>query len=90
MNEGGELFTIGIVGAERGFHGRTLGALSITGQPKYRKDFEPLLAGVRFVPRGDAAALESAVNERTAGIVGSVRESAQVQQHYRPAGQSIG
>src|SRR6266436_855494 len=60
---------IEIVSVDNSFHGRTLGALSITGQPKYRKDFEPLLAGVRFVPRGDAAALESAVNERTAGIV---------------------
>jgi len=60
---------IEIVSVDNSFHGRTLGALSITGQPKYRKDFEPLLAGVRFVPQGDAAALESAVNERTAGIV---------------------
>src|SRR5216683_3379387 len=60
---------IEIVSVDNSFHGRTLGALSITGQPKYRKDFEPLLAGVRFVPQGDAAALESVVNERTAGIV---------------------
>src|SRR6266404_5683500 len=60
---------IEIVSVDNSFHGRTLGALSITGQPKYRKDFEPLLSGVRFVPQGDAAALESAVNERTAGIV---------------------
>src|SRR5207245_6981751 len=58
-----------IVSMDNSFHGRTLGALSITGQPKYRKDFEPLLQGVKFVPQGDAAALESAVNERTAGIV---------------------
>jgi acetylornithine/N-succinyldiaminopimelate aminotransferase len=60
---------IEIVSMDNSFHGRTLGALSITGQPKYRKDFEPLLAGVRFVPQGDAEALESVVNERTAGIV---------------------
>mgnify|MGYP000029445474 CR=1 FL=1 len=45
---------------ENSFHGRTLGALSITGQPKYRKDFEPLLAGVKFVPPNDVAALEAA------------------------------
>src|SRR6266576_4545215 len=51
-----------ILSMENSFHGRTLGALSVTGQPKYRKDFEPLLAGVRFVPQGDAAALESVVN----------------------------
>ena len=60
---------IEIISLENSFHGRTLGALSITGQPKYRSDFEPLLPGVRFVPPNDAAALEAAFNERTAGIV---------------------
>jgi len=60
---------IEIIALENSFHGRTLGALSITGQPKYRKDFEPLLAGARFVPVNDVAALEAAVSERTAGIV---------------------
>lgn len=59
----------GIVSLENSFHGRTLGALSITGQPKYRKDFEPLLPGVRFVPRNDISALEAAANSSTAGIV---------------------
>ena len=60
---------IEIISLENSFHGRTLGAISITGQPKYRKDFEPLLPGARFVPRNDIAALEAAVNENTAGIV---------------------
>ncbi len=58
-----------IVSLDNSFHGRTLGALSITGQEKYRKDFEPLLAGVKFIPRNDEAALEEAVTDRTAGIV---------------------
>ncbi len=58
-----------IVSLDNSFHGRTLGALSITGQPKYRRDFEPLLPGAQFVARNDAAALEAAVNENTAGIV---------------------
>ncbi|MEO7648945.1 MAG: aspartate aminotransferase family protein [Bryobacteraceae bacterium] len=58
-----------IVSLENSFHGRTMGALSVTGQPKYRKDFEPLLPGVKFVPPSDIAALEAAVTERTAGIV---------------------
>jgi predicted acetylornithine/succinylornithine family transaminase len=58
-----------IIALENSFHGRTLGALSITGQPKYRKDFEPLLPGAKFVPPNDIAALEEAVGERTAGIV---------------------
>jgi predicted acetylornithine/succinylornithine family transaminase len=51
------------------FHGRTFGALSITGQEKYRKDFEPMLPGARFTKRNDIAALEEAVNANTAGIV---------------------
>lgn len=58
-----------VVSLDNSFHGRTLGALSITGQPKYRSDFEPLLPGTRFVVRNDSQALEAAVNENTAGIV---------------------
>ena len=58
-----------IVSLDNSFHGRTLGALSVTGQPKYRTDFEPLLPGVKFVPINDVTALESAVTERTAGII---------------------
>src|SRR5450631_3719370 len=57
-----------IISLENSFHGRTLGALSITGQPKYRQDFEPLVPGVKFVPANDIAALEAAVSDRTAGI----------------------
>ncbi len=51
------------------FHGRTFGALSITGQENYRRDFEPMLPGARFTPRNDIAALEQAVGPNTAGIV---------------------
>ncbi len=58
-----------IVSLENSFHGRTMGALSATGQEKYRRDFEPLLPGVRFVAPNDSAALEQAVNDRTAGIM---------------------
>lgn len=58
-----------VIALENSFHGRTMGALSITGQPKYRKDFEPLVPGVKFVPANDLAALEGAFSERTAGIV---------------------
>lgn len=58
-----------IIALDNSFHGRTLGALSITGQPKYRKDFEPLLPGARFVPRNRVRDLEAAFNENTAGIV---------------------
>jgi acetylornithine/N-succinyldiaminopimelate aminotransferase len=58
-----------IVALHNSFHGRTLGALSITGQEKYRLDFEPLLPGARFVPPNDELALEQVVSDRTAGIV---------------------
>jgi acetylornithine/succinyldiaminopimelate/putrescine aminotransferase len=46
-----------------------LGALSVTGQPKYRADFEPLVPGVRFVEPNNIQDLESAVSEFTAGIL---------------------
>ena len=58
-----------IVSLDNSFHGRTLGSISVTGQAQYRKDFEPLLPGVKFIPMNDIAALEQAVNERTAGLV---------------------
>ena len=58
-----------IISLDNSFHGRTLGALSITGQPKYRRDFEPLPPGARFVPANDIAALEAACSPSTAGIV---------------------
>ncbi len=60
---------IELVSLDNSFHGRTLGALSITGQPKYRHDFEPLVPGVKFVPQNNIAALDQACSERTAGIV---------------------
>jgi predicted acetylornithine/succinylornithine family transaminase len=58
-----------VLALENSFHGRTLGALSITGQAKYREPFEPLIPGVKFIPVNDMAALEAAFSERTAGIV---------------------
>ena len=58
-----------IVALENSFHGRTVGALALTGQPKYRADFEPLMPGVKHVDLCDEAAFEAAVTERTAGIV---------------------
>jgi len=47
----------GLVALEGSYHGRTFGSMSLTGQDKYRKGFEPLLEDVRFVPRDDMAAL---------------------------------
>jgi len=60
---------IELVALEHSFHGRTIGALSVTGQLKYRAPFGPLLQGVHFVHAGDQGALEAAVSERTAAIL---------------------
>jgi len=57
-----------IVAAHGGFHGRTLGALSLTGQPLKRAPFEPLPGPVDFVPFGDSAALDLAVGPDTAAV----------------------
>ncbi|MDQ1666039.1 MAG: acetylornithine/N-succinyldiaminopimelate aminotransferase [Actinomycetota bacterium] len=57
-----------LVAAHGAFHGRTLGALALTGQPDKRAPFEPLPAGVSFVPYGDAGALRSAVGPDTAAV----------------------
>lgn len=58
-----------LVALEGSYHGRTFGAMSLTGQDKYRKGFEPLLEDVKFVPRNDAHALHAAVDDNTAAIV---------------------
>ena len=58
-----------IVALNNSFHGRTMGALSVTGQAKYRADFEPLIPGVKFIDANDLEQLESAFNERTAGMI---------------------
>lgn len=57
-----------IVALENSFHGRSVGALSITGQPKYQKDFEPLMPGVKFVNMNDEAGLEAAITDKTAAV----------------------
>lgn len=58
-----------IVALEGSFHGRTFGAMSVTGQAKYRNGFEPLLEPVRFVKLNDSAALREAVDDETCAIV---------------------
>jgi len=58
-----------IISLENSFHGRTMGALSVTGQTKYRQDFEPLMPGVRFVPANDIAALEAAFTANTTAMI---------------------
>jgi len=57
------------IAADGSFHGRTLGALSITSKEKYRKPFEPLIPGARFVPYNDANAIQDAITKETAAVV---------------------
>lgn len=57
-----------VVAAENGFHGRTMGALALTGQPAKREPFEPLPGNVTHVPYGDVDALERVVDSNTAAV----------------------
>lgn len=59
----------GIVAFEGGFHGRTLGALSVTWKPAYRAPFEPLLPGVRFAPFGDPDAACEAIDDSVGAVI---------------------
>jgi predicted acetylornithine/succinylornithine family transaminase len=58
-----------LIALEGSYHGRSFGSMSVTGQDKYRKGFEPLLEDVKFVPRNDVEALRAAVNDNTCAIV---------------------
>ena len=58
-----------MVSLNNSFHGRTMGALALTGQPKYQNDFRPMLEGVRFIDANNLEQLESVVNDKTAGII---------------------
>ena len=58
-----------IVAAQGAFHGRTMGALSLTGQPAKRNPFKPLIKNVKHVPYGDLAALRRNVSKRTAMLI---------------------
>lgn len=58
-----------VVAAKRGYHGRTLGALAATGEPKYRQPFLGVLPEVVHVPYGDVAALTEAVDHDTAAVI---------------------
>ena len=57
------------ISAMKGFHGRTLGALSATFKKEYREDFQPLVPGFSFVPYNNFEKLKEAVTEKTAGII---------------------
>ena len=58
-----------IVAADHGFHGRTMGALAVTGKESIRAPFEPFGFDVRWVTYGDAAALADALDDQVAGVI---------------------
>ena len=58
-----------IVATQEAFHGRTMGALSLTGQPSKRNPFKPLIKGIKHVPFGNSAAMNRAINKRTAMVI---------------------
>ena len=59
----------GIVATFRGFHGRTMGALSTTWEPHYREPFSPLVPGVSHIRYNDLASADAAINENTAAVI---------------------
>lgn len=59
----------GVVACVRGFHGRTMGALSATHEKRYREPFKPLVPGFRHVPYDRPAVLEEAIDEHTAAFL---------------------
>lgn len=59
----------GIIAVDGAFHGRTMGALSLTAKKDYREPFAPLVPGVQHVPFGDVQALKEAADENTSAII---------------------
>ena len=58
-----------IITFQGGFHGRTLGSISATAQPKYHEGLGPMVAGFQFAPHGDLAAVERLIDDQTGGIL---------------------
>lgn len=59
----------GIIAMEHSFHGRTMGALSVTGNPKYREAFEPMIGNIRFAKMNDFESVLSQVTDKTCAIL---------------------
>lgn len=82
QNRGEDVYEI--ITAEGSFHGRTMAAVTATGQPKYHKGFEPMLPGFKYVPYNDINALRAAITDKTCAIM---LEPIQGESGVRPAGQ---
>jgi acetylornithine/N-succinyldiaminopimelate aminotransferase len=59
----------GIIAMDGSFHGRTMGALAVTGQPKYRQGFGPLVPGAQFIAFGDIKAARAAIGDDTCAVI---------------------
>jgi acetylornithine/N-succinyldiaminopimelate aminotransferase len=68
----GDKERVEILSLQGSFHGRTLGSLAATAQPKYHEGIGPLPAGFRHLPYGDEAALEAALTPRTAAVIAEI------------------
>ncbi|TAF51154.1 MAG: acetylornithine/succinylornithine family transaminase, partial [Oscillatoriales cyanobacterium] len=76
-----------IITAQASFHGRTLATITATGQPKYQKNFDPLVPGFAYTPYNDLAALESLIAEldrETPCVAGIMLEALQGEGGVRP------
>ena len=58
-----------IIAMEHSFHGRTFGALSVTGNAHYREDFEPMIGNIRFATLNDIESVKANINEKTCAII---------------------
>ncbi|WP_421629084.1 acetylornithine transaminase [Corynebacterium pseudogenitalium] len=74
-----------ILAAQHGFHGRTMGALAMTGQPDKQKPFEPLPVGVEFYPYGDIEALTALVEQNPSDTAAIILEPIQGETGVIPA-----
>ena len=75
-----------IITAKKSFHGRTFGALSVTGNPHYREAFEPMIGNIRFADLNDYDSVLSQVNDRTCAII---LETVQGEGGIHPAGEEF-
>lgn len=75
-----------IIAMEHSFHGRTMGALSVTGNPKYREAFEPMIGNIRFARMNDFESVRSQVTDKTCAIL---FETVQGEGGIYPAGEEF-